>query len=260
MPILFAGIEGLRLPQTYGASVRGTYYTDEQKVVAKEEFFEYLKNIGKCVVKKTVDTSSGRDVEICNIENGVDIVSGKKLEELASAFGESFVVQEFVTQSPVIARLNGSSFNTFRVVSYICDGRIYVASVVLRLGRNNATKDNIHYGGIGVGVNPDGTLRREAYSEYGETYTEHPDSHVKFEGYSVLPEGTKVLADMARKLHFRVLHLRVLSWDLGLDENGNIVLIEMNASGQSSSICQRVTGEPLFGENTPKMLAMIKKR
>ena len=259
LPSLFAGIEGLHIPTTYGACVKGVCYTDVDGVLPKSDFLCRLKDVGKCVIKKTVDTSSGRDVKVCNIVDGGDTVSGKSLEEIVSAFGKNYIIQELVKQSAEIARLNETSFNTFRVMSYICDGEIHVCPIALRLGRNNATKDNIHYGGICVGVKPDGTLKSEAYSEYGEVATEHPDSHVVFLGYTVLPNGTKTLEDMARKLHSRVLHLGILSWDLGIDDTGNVVLIEMNSYGQSAWFCQMVNGEPLFGENTPKMLAMIQK-
>lgn len=257
---LFYGIEGLHIPKTYGACVRGTCYIEGEGVVPCEVLFEGLKNVGKCVIKKTTDTSSGRDVEICNIRDGKDEKSGKSLVEIVKAFGKNYVVQELVTQAPQIAKLNSTSFNTFRVMSYICDGEIYVCPIALRLGRNNAAKDNIHYGGICVGVKPDGTLREEAYSEYGEAVTEHPDSHVVFSEYCILPEGTKTLEEMAKKLHSRILHLGMLSWDLGLDNQGNVVLIEMNSYGQSAWFCQMVNGEPLFGENTGKILEMIKKR
>jgi len=260
LPFLFCGIEGLHIPKTYGACVRGTYYIDGCGVVAKEEFFERLKNVGKCVDKKTVDTSSGRDVKICDVCDGKDGNEGKFLEAIVKAFGENFVVQELVVQAPQLAKLNSTSFNTFRVMSYICEGEIYVCPIALRLGRNNAAKDNIHYGGICVGVKSDGTLREEAYSEYGEAVKEHPDSHIVFSEYCVLPEGTKVLEEMAKKLHSRILHLGVLSWDMGLDDQGNVVLIEMNSFGQSAWFCQMVNGESLFGENTEKILKMIKRR
>lgn len=255
---LFCGIEGLHIPQTYGACIRGTCFVNGE-VVEKEKFFTELQSVGKCVIKKTVDTSSGRDVEMCDVHDGQDLISGKNLESITSAFGKDFVIQELIEQSAEIARLNSTSFNTFRVMSYICGGKIHVCPIALRLGRNNAAKDNIHYGGICVGVRRDGTLRENAYSEYGEAVFEHPDTHIIFSNYVVLPDGTEILESMARKLHSRVLHLGILSWDLGIDSKGNVVLIEMNSSGQSAWFCQMVNGEPLFGENTPKILSMIKK-
>lgn len=257
---LFCGIEGLHIPKTYASRVRGTCFVDGYGVVSPAFFMDKLQNIGRCVIKKTVDTSSGRDVKICNICDGIDTVSGERLDSILEAFGKNCVIQEFIIQAPQIAKLNSTSFNTFRVMSYICDGEIFVCPIALRLGRNNAAKDNIHYGGICIGVNRDGTLRKEAYSEYGDVFPEHPDSNIKFDQYSILPDGITVLEEMAKKLHSRVLHMGILSWDLGLDDEGNVVLIEMNSSGQSAWFCQMVNGEPLFGENTGKMLNIIKRR
>lgn len=47
--------------------------------------------------------------------------------------------------------------------------------------------------------------------------------------------------------------------DLSLDTEGAVVLIEVNTTGQSAWFCQMVNGESLFGENTGKMLQLIRK-
>ena len=63
---------------------------------------------------------------------------------------------------------------------------------------------------------------------------------------------------MAKKLHSYVPWLGIISWDLTINEQGDITLVEMNTTGQSAWFCQMVNGEPLFGNNTSKMLEMIK--
>ena len=103
----------------------------------------------------------------------------------------------------------------------------------------------------------DGTLRKEAFSEFGETFTSHPDSKVVFDGYKI--PAVEGLEDMAKRLHACVPWLKMISWDLTIDAENKITLIEMNTVGQSVWFPQMVNGEPLFGENTPKMLAMIRK-
>lgn len=203
------------------------------------------------VIKKTVDTSSGRDVQIFD-PNKMDI------REEIKRFGESWVAQELIEQHPDLQKLNSTSLNTFRVITYICDGSICVCPVALRMGRSGADRDNIHYGGISIGVNADGTLKQFAFAECGDKFTKHPDSKICFEGYRIEGAGAKI-RDTAIRCHERMPWLGILSWDLSIDAEGRIVLIEVNTTGQSAWFCQMVNGEPLFGENTGKMLELIRK-
>ena len=144
-------------------------------------------------------------------------------------------------------------------MTYFCDGEIFVCPVALRMGRANADRDNIHYGGISIGVNSDGTLKETAFSEYGERFQTHPDTGIVFKDY-LIPEAGEKLRETAKKLHCNVPYLGILSWDLTIDENGQITLIEVNTIGQSAWFPQMVNGEPLFGNNTGKMLSMIKAK
>lgn len=100
-------------------------------------------------------------------------------------FGNNFVVQELIHQADVLATLNPSSVNTFRVITYILDDRIHICPIALRLGRSSSDRDNIHYGGVCIGINADGTLKKEAFSEQGEHFVFHPDTKVKFSGYNI---------------------------------------------------------------------------
>lgn len=78
-------------------------------------------------------------------------------------FGNNFVVQELIHQADVLATLNPSSVNTFRVITYILDDRIHICPIALRLGRSSSDRDNIHYGGVCIGINADGTLKKKHF-------------------------------------------------------------------------------------------------
>lgn len=246
------------VPKTYASCVRGIIRNGSCNFNTKEEVKRILDNVGKCVVKKTVDTSSGRDVQICEFLNGIDILSNNTIEQVLEKFGSNWVVQEVIKQNDSLSKLNSSSVNTFRVISYVCKGRLFTCPVALRMGQSNANRDNIHYGGIVVGIKENGCLKQMAFSEYGEKFLSHPDSHILFDNYSVLPGGTKQLTECAEKLHSMVPQLGIISWDLTIDDKGRVVLIEMNTTGQSAWFCQMVNGEPLFGDNTGAMLEIIR--
>lgn len=261
IPTLFKGVEGLHIPSTYLSCVNGKYQDHDFQYITEQGGASVLANIGRCVVKKTIDTSSGRDVQVCSFKDGIDIKTQKNIADILKMFGKNFVVQECIEQHESLAKLNSTSVNTFRAITYILDGKVYNCPLALRLGRSNADRDNIHYGGLSIGVNDDGTLMTTAFSEFGERYTQHPDSKIQFEGYK-LGGDSKILSvnTIARKLHERIPYLGIISWDLTLDKDGTVTIIEMNSTGQSAWFPQMVTGKSLFGENTPRVLEMIRNK
>lgn len=260
LPILFDSIEGLHIPSTYAACVRGRFRDSDGKFVEKVKVMANLADIGNCVIKKTRDTDSGRDVMICNITKGDDLTSGKSLSEIFELMGGDFVVQEKIVQHPCLNGLYDKAINTFRVISYFCEGELYVGPIALRMGRNGADRDNIHFGGIAIGLNDDDSLKDKAFTEYGEVFTSHPDSKVVFSDYRLLACGGVILRlkEMAILLHSRMPFMGVLGWDLTIDSNNQVVVVEVNSIGTGIWLNQFVNGEPLFGDNTPKMLNLIR--
>lgn len=244
---LFSGIPDLHIPQTFVSCVRGILRDSTEKIITQKEAEQMVRSMDEFVIKKTRDTSSGRDVHVYRGNEDPTMLLGQ--------FGTDYVVQEKIVQHDSLALLNPTSVNTFRVITYLCDQKIYVCPVALRMGRSNADKDNIHYGGSCVGVNNNGALMEKAFSEYGESYSRHPDTNTVFLGYSV---PLREVVEVAVRMHSRIPYLGILSWDLTVDESGKPVIVEMNSTGQSAWFCQMVNGKPLFGENTSKMLTLIK--
>ena len=260
LPLLFEGDKEVVIPETFGACVKGRFLDYAHRFVSVEKLCEDLSEKGSCVVKKTIETSSGRDVQICDFHDGKDMKTGAAVKDVLSAFGNNFIVQEKITQHESLSRLNDTSVNTFRIITYYCNNEVHVCPVALRLGRSNADRDNIHYGGICVGVDKDGNLKPKAFSEYGDTFNEHPDTHIKFDNYVVGGGCFRSVVELVKERHGRMPHLGILSWDITLDEHAKPIIIEINTTGQSAWFCQMVNGEPLFGENTADMLKLIKSR
>lgn len=50
----------------------------------------------------------------------------------------------------------------------------------------------------------------------------------------------------------------MLSWDLAYNENGEVVVIEVNTTGQSVWFPQMISGKAIFGEYTAEMLHRIR--
>ncbi|MBQ4516607.1 MAG: hypothetical protein II978_07440, partial [Clostridia bacterium] len=253
---LFGSVEEVHIPETYASCVNGVLKDGNHNIISSDYIKELVKN-KSCVIKKTIETSSGRDVMICNFEDGTDVKSKMTVDEIINEMGKNFVVQERVSQFKELSDLYPDSLNTFRVMTYIVDGEIYHCPLALRLARNGADRDNIHYGGICVGVDDDGSLYEKAFEEFGNSYEVHPDTKITFKGYKL--SNIDKLISCAKKLHACIPMLGIVSWDLTFDENGKVTIIEANTFNQSAWFPQMIQGKALFGEHTPYMLSLISK-
>ena len=96
-----------------------------------------------------------------------------------------------------------------------------------------------------------------AFLQTGEKFDEHPDNHIKFKGYKI-PRVLEMI-EFAKSNHYRIPNMGIIAWDLTLDAEENIVIIETNIQCPSIWFPQYSTGEAFFGENTEKMIQMLKK-
>ena len=180
--------------------------------------------------------------------------------EIFNSLGENFVVQKRIIPHPDFSVFNSSSINTIRIMTYIANGEMHHVPIAFRIGRKGKNVDNIHSGGLVVGVRDDGTLLPNAYElGYGDKttkYSQHPDSKVTFDGYKLpyIPE----IINSAYAIHKRLVNIGIVSWDFTVDCENNPVLIEANIRGQSIWFPQIVHGKGAFGEYTKDIIKMIK--
>lgn len=254
---LFGECQDIKLIDYYGYNCNGFFYS-KNGIVDKDSFIKILYNIGEVVVKPTLFSSSGRDVRLLSIKDGIDIKSGEKFETIINKYDKNYIIQKKLEQSKILSDINSSSVNTLRFNSYICDGKVYLSPTALRIGRNGNFRDNLHAGGIMVGVNEDGTLMKYAfYHEDGKKYERHPDTGFVFEGYKI--PKYKEISEFVKNNHYRVPHIGIIAWDITLDKDENIVLIETNITTPSIWLNQIACGKAFFGENTEKMIRKLRE-
>jgi hypothetical protein len=232
----------------------GICWTDDGRCVGSSDACKMLVDSGEVVIKPTIDTMGARGVRLCNFKNGIDIKSNKTVDEILQEYQSNFIVQRKVINHESINRLYSNSVNTLRVITFITEDGIHLAPLSMRIGIGGRFVDN---GGIFIGVNLDGTLYPEGFSKkHIKRYKKHPDTGIVFEGYRI--EGVKEITNACMKLHSMLPQLKMLSWDMAYDENGNIVIIEVNTTAQSVWFPQMVTGKSIFGEYTAEMLRLAR--
>lgn len=240
-------------PHMYLKNINGYYYY-ESKPVRKEDAVNLCRNLGRVLVKPSLD-SRGSGVQIIDLQDGTDIITGEKLPDMFIRYDRDFLIEEVICQHDGLAALNPTSLNTIRVLSYRNGMDVYVVYTVIRIGRKGKTIDNESAGGISARINPDGKLARYAYGAPGDDNIEFTDSGVKLDGYEI-PSFDKVI-DFVKEQHLYMPWFDLIGWDIAINKEGNPVVIEFNITPDLS---QSANG-PAFGEYTEMILkdAMSRK-
>lgn len=246
-----------RLPKTIIWKCGGVLTDGYHHVVTVDYAKKALNNCGRIILKPTRYSSSGNGVRLLQLIDGIDKVTGDTVSNILSESGENCIFQECVEQSPFLSKLYSGSLNTFRIITYICEGKVFLAPLAMRIGSGGSYVDNIHAGGLCIGIDKNFALRKYAFCEMGQRYEQHPDTHVVFNGYSI--PSLKNVTDIAMDLHGRIPQVKMISWDWSVDQNEMPVLIEINISGQAVWFPQMLNGESLFGEQTEFFANLIKR-
>ncbi|MDC1998287.1 sugar-transfer associated ATP-grasp domain-containing protein [Bacteroides uniformis] len=170
------------------------------------------------IIKPALETGQGHGV-FCFHQDNL-IVSP---EQYLHSLGDNFIIQERVKQHAEVAKLNPSSLNTFRVVTYRERDNVYILNVTLKIGHKGEIVDNGHAGGYFVGTNKDGTLKKWVYSLNPFSKKEMTESGIKVDGLPV-PSFHK-LKETVCELSLLLPYHRIVGWDMAIDENGNPLLV-----------------------------------
>ena len=237
----------VKRPETAFKHMSGSYCREDFTPLTRDEAISLLEEGSRYVIKPARDTSEGM---------GVKLFTGpEEGAALADSYADiDYLVQRAVVQHPALAALNESSVNTIRLVTLLFRGKPYILSSILRVGGHGSTVDNIGSGGYQCNIGPDGTLLKLAFTRRSGKveYVEENADGLRFEGYPI-PSFEKA-KEFVLTLAARTPHLRLIAWDLSIDENGDVVLIEFNASmpGQNQRTCG-----PTFGDLTDDVLAEV---
>ena len=119
---------------------------------------------------------------------------------------------------------------------------MHISSVV-RFGNEGSYTDNKGTGGLSCGINQDGKMNGFAIDSKMFKHTRHPYSKYQFKNTEI-PNYQKIM-DMVKKLHEELVYFDYVSWDIGIKENGEPVVIEYNLGYQVIDLHQYHNG-PIF--------------
>lgn len=238
----------VKQPESFASRVNGFWYDENMKMVPQEQIINNLKNEEELFIKYATDSAGGKGVFY--IENTTNNIV-EQFRKVVVQSQRDIIIQRKIKQHKVLASLNSSSVNTIRVLSLLSDEGVKIYSSILRMGIGGSRVDNASSGGITCGIDKNGCLKELAYSNKGEKFTEHPTSKSKFTGVKI-PKYNEI-CDLVVNIHPQFPHFRLISWDIAIDEQENIVLIELGLHYGELDFHQLNNG-PVFGEDTKKIL------
>lgn len=254
----------VKYPKIYISAVNGIIRDENYNIISLKKAIENIISLGekKLFIKPCVDSYGGKGCSILNLKKETKTSLESKLQE----YNKNFLIQECMENHESLRKLHPESLNTFRVITYIWNSKIYHCPIVLRMGIGKSNVDNASSGGIFIGVKDDGKLCNTAFTDFCDTaftdfqtrYIKHPDSEIVFSEYKI-PDVKKVIEN-AKKLHSKIPQLGIISWDLTLGKNGEVILIESNLREGSIDMAQMAHGCGIFGENTASILQYLSKR
>ena len=233
-------------PQNIVYGIHEHIYNANDSAITKNEAFDLIKKHEQFVVKQSIFTGGGKGVK--RFENACD----EHIRDILKS--SDFIVQEILVQHDFFAELNPSSVNTIRMETLYLNDTSSVLSAFVRIGAKGCFVDNITgREGMVVGVDEQGRLSPFGLtSNYDKVY--ESSSGKKFEGL-VIPNYQNI-KETIMDFHKRFPLVNLINWDIALDENGIVKIIEINLNAMNPLYHQIFNG-PLFKDRTDEVVDWV---
>lgn len=213
-------------PKIDGALLGGRVLYDSQRIT----FEDYLKEIPNGTSLFMKEKSGMKGSGAYSLDKRADKFFLNEKELSINKIGEEipseteYIIQKRLLQHLDMRKLYPQALNTLRVVSVIYKDDVVILGSLLRLGANGSVVDNWAHGGVAVGVNEDGTLKKWAFFKpgYGTKTDRHPNTGVLFEGYQ-LPYWNEVVT-LVKETHKKLACIPTVGWDIAITEDGPLVI------------------------------------
>lgn len=175
------------------------------------------------VFAKQTETFGGQGItkETVTPETDYDALFAKLIEN------KQYLIEDAIVQHETMNKLYAGSVNTLRIVTLVNDEKEpHFMYALVRMGQKGAKVDNITSGGMYAPVNKDGIITHAAFCDKeGFCHETHPTTGTKLVGFRI-PYFDEAVA-LAKKAALVVPNMRYIGWDVGITENGP-VLVEGN--------------------------------
>jgi hypothetical protein len=243
------------LPKTYLRNINGAFYTAGYKAMKPD--FGFLNSLSAksrhLIVKPSIESGSGVNVKKFQWKGNAfydDHSIQLSVSYLEENYRQNYLVQEMIIQHPYLQRLNKSSVNTLRILTFRSakDEEVHILGSYLRIGKNDSLVDNISSGGYLISFDERGWPDKNAVSNK-EGKIDSVNG-IRVSEIGIYPEYQKLIRnakDIARSFPYQ----RMLGLDLVLDNANCVKLIEVNTFKIGPFA---YSGYPIFGKYTDEII------
>lgn len=182
-----------------------------------QEFLDFLDK-HEVFMSKPYDGLGGADVKK---EYTKDITDKKEYFE--NAIKNRIFLEELVVQHPEMNKLCDKSVNTMRIMTFNDNGKSRIIWMGLRVGNGINSIDNFHAQGMAVNIDINtGELVGNAIDKDLNEYSEHPLTHVKFNGFQIpcFAEAKQMVLEAS----LRSDKILVVGWDVAISKDGPVII------------------------------------
>lgn len=246
--------------------MNGVYYHDDYSPIQQfsdKILHEILSDYKRIILKPSIDTSSGKGVELFTKDENANWVNKNgnslSIEYLDSHKLTDVIVQECWQQSTYISQFGNSSVNTLRIFAYrsVVSGQIHIPAAIIRIGKDGSVVDNAHAGGVFVGINREGKLQSIAHDTYGRTYQKF--NGIDYKNNHFFIPNYNIVQNFVKKQSEKILQHHIMAWDIVLDRNDMPAICEVNVNGFGAWVYQFAIA-PTFGEWTDEVIQYCKHK
>ena len=237
----------VKQPEAVVKNMAGSFYNGNNEPVTREEAEKKCQGEPHLIFKPSIESGGGHGIQFFD----ADTMPSCKVGEIFDDLKANYVVQRIVQQHPDLARINASTLNTMRILSFRFRGQVHILSAQLRMGSSKARVDNVSAGGFACPIYPDGRLWERAVSHQSK-WIDKTESGIKFADITV-PSYDKVV-ETIRRIHGRMPYFGIIGWDFAVDQDGEPVLIEFNLRPGQNQIGNKA---PSFGDMTEDVLEEV---
>lgn len=225
--------------------VNGLWLTNENKIIPGHEVSEALEKSGKNFIFKDDNSSRGRGILILKHESlkaDLDRIKQKG----------NGVIQSFINQHSFFDDIMPNSVATLRFTTMIVDnGDVSLRACYMRVGRQKDT--HIQPGTyIRTAINlKTGELDANSYTPDWQIIKKHPDTGFIFENKTI-PHFDKCIKAVF-ELHKKIPYSRIIGWDLIVDKNDQVQIMEWNGNHNDIKFTEATQGPIFKGQGLEKL-------
>lgn len=249
------------MPKTVLRRINGVYFDTDYNSLGQNcaQISEISAETVSLIAKPTRDSYGGRSILLFSRDKNGRWIWNEESQELTpqllnELLGKDWILQEKLIQHPFFAQFNESSVNTLRVHVYRSPvtGEVDIPSICMRIGAKGHWYDNLHSGGVYVGIDPEsGKLLGTPVDKNGIEFPVYNDIDFSSQEY-IVPKFDQ-LKEFAKKLSNKTPHHHSLACDISIDKDGNFRLIEINI-GTFDAEMYMMHGQLPYGRHSQEIL------